>query len=442
MPEPEAVIQTEKDPPLMEAPKPAATSESEAARLRQQIAYEEDIKKRTDEYAETSKKRLESLEKQQEATAPLYKEAQDLAKEREKVLKETPIPEVPQIPPPSQQAPIDKPTAELMGYVGLMISSIAGFGGRMNGIRMNTALSGFLNGYREGRYADAEFARRQWHDMFEYQIALYKMQVERTRDILGRSGMTLENKVAEINLMMAPYKDYQEGMDVREKDLATIITDLRQQEQMIQRMTEADQRIKHNEEQMAIERQRYNLDVMKYLHPERGAAAKAPTAEQDKLALAYAELGIPAGTPIGSLKPEQATKVRELMKTASAGKTGALASTSKAYADSVKEAAKREFENQLKQIGREMTAGKVGKLDRKGAMEEAQKRADKFLQENFKYKIVGRYRDWLDRTQFDVAPMFGSVSAPTAGAGEAPSGGEVEWHYDNRGNLVGPDVKK
>ena len=428
MPEPQ-VIKTDKDLPIMEVPPPAPPSQAEIARLKQQIAIEEDIKRRTDEYADISRERFESTKKQQAEMAPAYQQAQELFKEREKVLKETPIPKPPDITPPSQQAPIDKSTAELMGSVGLIISSIAGFGGRMNGIRMNQALAGFLNGYHDGRYADAEFARRQWHDMFEYQIALYKNQVEFTRDILSRSGMTVENKVAEINLRMAQYNDYQEGMERRERGLATIITDLRQQESLVQRMSDLDERIKDHELRRKIDIGKYNLDVMKYLHPEKTAGAGS-LVEQDKRAIALRQMGLPADTPLGNLTQEQAAQYAQLV----AGGKGTKSTDpkiAKYYLEEIEAEAGREYERQLpivKREAKERSKATNTIISEKEIVDETVRRVDNFVRSTYRYKVVGsapnmfaNLRTGQYGREIRVAPMLSQTEPPQPAARSAPA---------------------
>jgi hypothetical protein len=236
---------------------PTAAETREITAGRQSVISDlETLRKR--EQAGTTEQ-VESLKKKETAQAPLRTEAIEAMRAREAAggaLAAQPVPSLGQ--PPKLQNFMDRDTANMMAGVA---SLIAGFNsnGRIRGLRANQSLAAGINGYMKGAYEKAYLGLQDWKNQVEAQLTEFKMMRQQKLDILNASGMTLEDKLAEIKLVGAPYdnqliqaKQEKEGIDgvlAIDKEMAQIINAT---EKTLQKADPTMQHLKEQEMQSRI----------------------------------------------------------------------------------------------------------------------------------------------------------------------------------------------
>jgi len=287
--------------PSQPAPKPQATQ------------TDADYLKRLDEIytrmRDTQEQRIKAAEdtaaaeqKAQEAAAPQREALQKSLEQRGQAL-EQPIPQPPSIPPPSTAPPISKDTATLMGSIGMLIAGIGGFGSRRVGMAMNAAAAGLLHGFRTGRYDQAEFAAQQWRNLFDYQMGLYKTQLEIFDENMRRDNLSIENKLEQYKLAMAPYQDEAQRAKEREKDLEQTFQDNAKMAEIYSKAYESGRKINEELETLPLKRQLLESQIAKN-RAETGMLGATPGA------------GAPAGASgesvLSGIDPGTAQIVRQL----------------------------------------------------------------------------------------------------------------------------------
>lgn len=152
-----------------------------------------------------TEERKDILARSEAAAAPVREEAIGAMRSREAAAEQVASQPIPSIPaPPKVQDFMNRDTATIMASIGALI---AGFNsnGRIRGVRANLALAGALTGFQQGSLLRAKLGLEDWRNEVEAQLAEFKMIRQRNLDILSAKGMTVEDKLQEIQLVQAPY---------------------------------------------------------------------------------------------------------------------------------------------------------------------------------------------------------------------------------------------
>lgn len=152
-----------------------------------------------------AEERKDILTRSEAAQAPLRTEAVEAMRAREAAAEQVAAQPIPSIPaPPRVQDFMNRDTASMMAGIGALI---AGFNsnGRIRGVRANLSLAGALTGFQQGSLLRAKLGLEDWRNQVEAQMLEFKMIRQRNLDILSAKGMTIEDKLAEIQLANAPY---------------------------------------------------------------------------------------------------------------------------------------------------------------------------------------------------------------------------------------------
>ena len=275
--------------PAMDSPAPSMPSQPPPTKQPDQseLEYQKALHSYWTQAAEITNKRLEAARAAEKAQEDYQKAeaerrpALQQALQQEQAAINQHLPQMPQIPAPSMASPISKDTAMTMASIGMLIAGLGGFGSKSTGRAMMGAATGMLDGFYKGRYDQAAAAHRQWEDFFNYQMGLYKMQIDQFNARMAQSHLSLENKVEQYKLDMAPFQDAQERAAMAEKTYGDIFKDQAQLIGVMSKMNEANDKIKAEMELLPLKRQYLEAQIAG--QRARTESLKTKKVEQSKL---------------------------------------------------------------------------------------------------------------------------------------------------------------
>lgn len=308
--EPKTSTEIEADPYAVAGMEPpGALSSSDASKL---LIREETVMKDLEAQraltALNASKRAAIVAESEKSQGPLRDEAVSAMRAREaagEAVAAQPLPNLPQLP--KVQDFMDRDTASMMAGIA---SLIAGFNsnGRVRGIRANQSLAAGLKGFQEGSLLRAKLGLEDWKNQVEQQMMEFKMIRQRNLDILQAKGMTIEDKLKEIELSNAPYKNQMMQATIEKEGIDGVVKIDQQMAGIINSMERVLGKADPAIQQMNLQYKQSQIDLNK---------ARTEAAKTGGLPADLAKL--PPGTPgqknealLATLDPNTAALVKKM----------------------------------------------------------------------------------------------------------------------------------
>jgi hypothetical protein len=200
------------------------------------------------------------LARQRQEIEPAVKETQGLMAEQQKRLAEPP-PEAPKLgTPPKVSDYFNKDVGTMLLTAATLVAGIGAGAGRVRGIRAMNSLAGGINGYVAGNLQAAHDGIQDYANQMEAQIKEYQLLTERSNNIITRGGMSIQNKLNELQLLKAVHGMMLDEETVKQKGIGAHIEDTMHQMEITSKLISAlnqarrmEQEAKHQAEQEKID---------------------------------------------------------------------------------------------------------------------------------------------------------------------------------------------
>lgn len=208
----------------------------------------------------------------EKAQAPLRDEAVQAMRAREAAAEQVASQPIPSIPaPPKVQDFLNRDTASMMAAVA---SLIAGFNsnGRIRGVRANQSLAGAVEGFMQGNLLRAKLGLEDWHNQVEQQLMEFKMIRQRNLDILSAKGMTIEDKLAEIQLANAPYQNEMMKATIEKQGIDGVLKIDKEMAGIIDATEKTLGRARPGMQKLSVEEMKWNIRARALGYPDISSA--------------------------------------------------------------------------------------------------------------------------------------------------------------------------